>query len=83
MAEKAAISIFIRVKPTESSVRGTPYCTIGEEHTTLAIALPPPEEEQYVNNMKDVYGYRFTEIMGAGSSQEEVFEKVAKPSILR
>jgi kinesin family protein 6/9 len=79
---KTEIPTFIRIKPSSYADAGDCRIYIGEDKKGLAITLPPPDADKVVDNTKERYTFRFTEVLDNKIAQETVFDKVAKQSLV-
>ncbi|KAJ3298827.1 Kinesin- protein 6 [Rhizoclosmatium sp. JEL0117] len=89
-SKSSSIKIFVRVRPprkNDTKLHLTPgryVCSPGddEELPKIAFRLPKDAEQGLINNQKENYDYRFNRVFDQSTSQEEVFDHVAKDVIL-
>ncbi|XP_055878484.1 kinesin-like protein KIF6 isoform X1 [Biomphalaria glabrata] len=79
---KQTIQIFARIKPTKSSKTGGYEIDEDEEgHSRLQVVVPKELASGFVNNKKENYKFRFSKVFDQKSTQDEIFNLVAKPVI--
>lgn len=82
--EAKNIEVFVRVRP--SSDKKTPYLFTDPDeipHQKLSFRLPKDLSRDVVNNSKEEYDFRFDRVFEQPTTQEEVFDAVAKNVVLR
>jgi kinesin family protein 6/9 len=81
--EQQTIRIFCRIRPTKSKT-GL-YELQNEEQGTSAplitFYMPKSEADGLVNNRRESYPFRFNRVFDQQTTQDEVFEQVAKEVI--
>ncbi|KAJ3025970.1 UNVERIFIED_CONTAM: Kinesin- protein 6 [Siphonaria sp. JEL0065] len=89
-SKSSSIKIFVRVRPprkNDSKLHLTPgryICSSGddEELPKIAFRLPKDVEQGLINNQKENYDYRFNRVFDQNTTQDEVFDHVAKDVII-
>ncbi|GFN76465.1 kinesin-like protein [Plakobranchus ocellatus] len=79
---KQTIQIFARVKPTKPAKTGL-YEVDEDEggNPRLQVVVPRELASGFINNKKENYSFRFDKVFDQRTSQDEVFEAVARPVI--
>ncbi|GFR60857.1 kinesin-like protein, partial [Elysia marginata] len=79
---KQTIQIFARVKPSKAARTGL-YEVDDDEagNPRLQIVVPRELASGFINNKKENYSFRFDKVFDQKTTQDEVFEAVAKPVI--
>ncbi|RUS78390.1 hypothetical protein EGW08_013838 [Elysia chlorotica] len=81
---KQTIQIFARVKPSKAVKTGVCLYEIDDDEAgnpRLQIVVPRELASGFINNKKENYSFRFDKVFDQKTSQDEVFDAVAKPVI--
>mmetsp|Transcript_15561 Transcript_15561/g.39417 ORF Transcript_15561/g.39417 Transcript_15561/m.39417 type:complete len:644 (-) Transcript_15561:874-2805(-) len=82
--ESKNIEVFVRIRPTNE--KGTPFVSTDPDeipHQKLAFRIPKDLSRDVINNSKEEYDFRFNRVFEQPTTQEEVFDAVAKNVVLR
>ncbi|KAJ3134119.1 Kinesin- protein 6 [Physocladia obscura] len=97
VSKQATIKIFVRVRPpfknAKLNLHSTPgrYYTVPESESEadgsralprIGFVVPKDEGQGLINNQKENYNYAFNRVFDQSTSQEEIFDHVAKDVIL-
>ncbi|XP_070179968.1 kinesin-like protein KIF6 isoform X2 [Littorina saxatilis] len=79
---KQTIKIFVRLKPAKPAKTGLYEVADDEEgHPKLTLTVPREHASGFVNNKRENYKFRFDKCFDQRTSQDDVFQSVAKPVI--
>lgn len=87
--QPSTIQIYARVRPARPNTRWhlTPdryWCSADEqERARIGFRVPKDQAAGMVNNQREAYDFRFDRVFDMTAGQEEVFDTVAKPVVLR
>ncbi|KAJ3071203.1 hypothetical protein HDU98_005685 [Podochytrium sp. JEL0797] len=90
-AKNSAIKIFVRVRPGRKNdaklhlTAGRYACSPGDDESLpkIAFRVPKDTDQGLINNQKENYDYRFNNVFDQNTTQEEVFDNVAKDVIIK
>ncbi|XP_011403132.1 PREDICTED: kinesin-like protein KIF6 [Amphimedon queenslandica] len=77
---KYSIKIFARIRPTKKAT-GSYEIGTDEDTPKLTFIIPRLASDGYVNNKKEVFTFKFTEVFGDEVKQDQIFDTVARPVI--
>ncbi|XP_067680992.1 kinesin-like protein KIF6 [Haliotis asinina] len=78
---KQTIQIFGRIKPTKAKTGRYEVDQDDEGCPRLTVTVPKELAEGFINNKREHYKFRFERVFDQKTTQDEVFEHVAKPVI--
>lgn len=90
--QPSTIQIYARVRPARRNsklpIDPSRYWCNGsgggpEERARIGFHIPKDQAAGMVNNQREAYDFRFDRVFDMASSQEEVFDVVAKPVVMR
>ncbi|KAI3385000.1 hypothetical protein SNEBB_000303 [Seison nebaliae] len=77
---KQNISIYCRLKPLLRSERTGPF-EVNDDKSILSFYVPKEKSQGYINNKKEEYRFKFNNIFTEESTQDFIFDNVAKPVV--
>ena len=83
MGEAFGIKIYGRIKPIKQAYPGIEISSTEGHEDQISFALPKNEADGLVNNRKELFNFRFTHMFPDTTTQEEIFDVVAKPVVER
>jgi kinesin family protein 6/9 len=72
------IKIFGRIRPLRKNGKNTPN---KYSHDSNSICFKKSSEQGTINNQREIFDFKFDQVFDQDVTQEEVFDKVAKPVI--
>jgi hypothetical protein len=77
------IKVFGRIKPLKKPYAGIEIAKEEHGQDTISFAVPRQEIDGLVNNKKELFMFKFQHIFPESTTQEEIFDVVARPTIDR